>query len=67
MSETFKATREGIQKLRHGWMEASEDTKFEFIWWAISILGMWACVIWAFGWPGFWFGIFLSIKQAMDR
>lgn len=66
MTETWKATREGVEKLRSSWLEASDDTKFEVIWWTVSIFGMFACAIWALGWPAFWFGIFWLIKNAMQ-
>lgn len=67
MSETFKATREGIRGVRSAWLEASEEAQWNFIFWVVSALGIFASIIWAFGWAGFWFCLFFGINRAINH
>lgn len=67
MSETWKFTREGFRNIRRDLAAAPVEARIDFWWWVIATTGMFGCIIWAFGWPGAWFGIFCAIKHSIER
>lgn len=64
MSETWKASRESIRRLRSALREADDNTRFDVAFWAIGLSIMAVAIVAHFGWPGFWFCVGLVIWRA---
>jgi len=55
MSETWKASRDSLQRLREALHEADDDIRHRFAFWVVGMLSMGAAIIAQFGWSGFSF------------
>lgn len=52
MSETWSATRSSINRLKAGWREADEDTRWSIGFWAAGLALMALAIVGHFGWIG---------------
>jgi len=52
MSETWKATRTSVNRLKAAWREADEDTRWSLGFWATGLAMMALAIVTQFGWPG---------------
>jgi len=55
MSDSWANTKASINRLKNGWQESDEDTRWDIGFWTLGLAMMAVAIVAQFGWIGFLF------------